>query len=41
MTLARQNTHSSGDYAATQKQIVQNYDILVTDGYYGNIYLFQ
>ena len=40
MTLARQNPNSFGDFSATQEWIIQNYDLIVTDLYYGEVYAF-
>ena len=37
---ARRNTNSYGDYATTQKYIIEDYDFYVTDSYYGNVYMF-
>lgn len=39
--LARHNTNSYGNYAETQKDIVQNYDVIVTESYYGAVYVFK
>lgn len=40
MSLARQNTNTYGDYAAVQPEIIANFDMIVTDGYYGEVYMF-
>lgn len=40
MTLARQNTNTFGDFSETQKYIVQNYDMIVTDSHYEAVYVF-
>jgi len=39
--LARHNSNYFGDYKQTQAAIVQNYDTIVTDGYYGVVYVFK
>lgn len=38
--LARQNTHTFGDYETTQQEIIANWRQIVTTGYYGEVYPF-
>ena len=40
ITLARQNPNSFGDFATTQQYIVANYDLIVTDTFGGEVYVF-
>ena len=36
----RRNSNTFGDYATTQKEIIENSDFFVTDTYYGDVYMF-
>jgi len=38
--LARQNPNTFGDFETTQAQVVANYDLIVTDTYAGEVYVF-
>jgi len=38
--LARENTNTCGDFEACQALLIDNYEIIVTDTYYGNVYAF-
>ena len=38
--MARQNTNSCGDWEACQALVIENYDRIVTDTYYGTVYAF-
>jgi hypothetical protein len=40
ITLARQNPNTFGNFATTQTQIVANYDMIVTDDWAGEVYVF-
>ena len=40
-SLARKNTHKWGDYKTTQRDVVQNNDLIVTSEWYGTVYAFQ
>jgi len=40
VSLARQNPNTFGDFATTQALIVSNYDLIVTDGWAGEVYVF-
>lgn len=40
VSLARQNPNTFGDFETTQKYIVANYDLIVTDGWAGEVYVF-
>mmetsp|Transcript_9282 Transcript_9282/g.7083 ORF Transcript_9282/g.7083 Transcript_9282/m.7083 type:complete len:187 (+) Transcript_9282:465-1025(+) len=39
--LARHNTNYAGDFAEVQKMVIQNADTIVTDSYYGAVYVFE
>lgn len=38
--LARQNSNTCGDWATCQSILIDNYEVYVTDTYYGNVYAF-
>jgi hypothetical protein len=40
VSLARQNPNTFGDFATTQSLIVANHDLIVTDGWTGEVYVF-
>lgn len=40
ISLARRNPNTFGDFATTQAQIVANYDLIVTDTWAGEVYVF-
>ena len=40
VSLARRNPNTFGDYETTQAQIVANYDLIVTDTFGGEVYVF-
>jgi len=41
VTLARQNKNTYGDFATVQTAIVANYDLIVTDYWAGEVYVFK
>jgi len=41
VSMARKSPQVYGDFAETQKEIVQNYDRIVTDFFEGQLYVFE
>ena len=41
VSLARQNTNSFGNNNAIQEAVIHNYELIVYDGYYEEVYVFE
>jgi gamma-glutamyl hydrolase len=39
--LARHNTNSIGNFTEGQKFVIENYNVINTDGYFGSVYVFE